>query len=58
MYWEIAPGLCINNMLPYLPQREGIEYFLFQDNEAFSLNVTVVVRQNLNLFNFMIGIIF
>ena len=36
---------CINNMLPYLPQREDIEYFLVQVNEVFSLNVTVVVRQ-------------
>ena len=36
---------CINNMLPYLPQREDIEYSLVQVNEVFSLNVTVVVRQ-------------
>ena len=36
---------CINNMLPYLPQREDIEYSLVQVNEAFTLNVTVVVRQ-------------
>ena len=36
---------CINNMLPYLPQREDIEYSLVQVNEAFSLNVTVAVRQ-------------
>ena len=36
---------CINNMLPYLPQREDIEYSLAQVNEAFTLNVTVVVRQ-------------
>ena len=36
---------CIINILPYLPQREDIEYSLVQDNEAFSLNMTVMVRQ-------------
>ena len=40
----------INNILPYLPQRQDIEYSLVQVNEAFSLNVTVVVRQIWNLF--------
>ena len=48
---------CKNNVLPNLPQREDIEYSLIQVDEAFSSNVTVVVRQNWNLFNFMIDII-
>ena len=37
---------CNNSALPYLPQREHIEYSLVQVNETFSLNVTVVVRQS------------
>ena len=36
---------CINNILPYLPQTEDTEYSLVQVNEAFTLNVTVMVRQ-------------
>ena len=35
---------CNNNALPYLPPSDDIEYSLLQVNEAFSLNVTVVVR--------------
>ena len=35
---------CSNNTLPYLPQREDIDYSLVQVNEAFSLNVSVMVR--------------
>ena len=35
---------CIINILPYLPHSEDIEYSLVQVNEAFSLNVTVMVR--------------
>ena len=35
---------CIDNTLPYLPQREDLDYSLVQVNEAFSLNVTVMVR--------------
>ena len=43
---EVGNSSCswINNTLPYLPQREDIEYYLDQVNEAFSLNVTVMVR--------------
>ena len=35
---------CSNNTFPYLPQREDIDYSLVQVNEAFSLNVTAMVR--------------
>ena len=35
---------CINSALPYLPQSEDIEHLLVRVNEAFSLNVTVLVR--------------
>ena len=35
---------CNNSALPYLPQSEDIEHVLARDNEAFSLNVTVLVR--------------
>ena len=35
---------CNNNTFPYLPQREDIDYSLVQVNEAFSLNVSVMVR--------------
>ena len=35
---------CNKSALPYLPQREDIEYSLVQGNEAFSLVVTVMVR--------------
>ena len=35
---------CSNNTLPNLPQREDIDYSLVQVNEAFSLNVSVMVR--------------
>ena len=35
---------CFSDTLPYLPQSEDIEHFLVQVNEAFSLNVTVLVR--------------
>ena len=41
---------CSDNMLPYLPQREDIEYSLVQVNEAFSLNVTVMVRQSKSVY--------
>ena len=44
-YWSF-----INDILPYLPQRQDIEYSLVQVDETFSLNVTVVVRQIWNLF--------
>ena len=36
----------INNTLPYLPQHEDIKYSLFQVNNTFSLNVTVMVKQS------------
>ena len=36
---------CNNNTFPYLPQREDIDYSLVQVNEAFSLNVSVMVRR-------------
>ena len=35
---------CKNTALPYLPQSEDIQHFLVRVNEAFSLNVTVLVR--------------
>ena len=35
---------CNDSGLPYLPQSEDIEHFLVRVNEAFSLNVTVLVR--------------
>ena len=35
---------CNSSALPFLPQREDIEYSLVQVNEAFSLNVTINVR--------------
>ena len=42
---------CVNNALPYLPQREGdIEYSLVQVNEVLSLNVTAVVRRSWSIF--------
>ena len=42
---------CNNYTLPYLPQREDIEYSLVPVNEALSLNVTLLVRQNLCVYN-------
>ena len=35
---------CNNNTFPYSPQREDIDYSLVQVNEAFSFNVSVMVR--------------
>ena len=35
---------CINSALPYIPQSEDIKLLLVRVNEAFSLNVTVLVR--------------
>ena len=35
---------CTNSVLPYIPQSEDIEHFLVRVNEAFSLNVAVLVR--------------
>ena len=35
---------CNNGALPYTPQSEDIKLFLIRFNEAFSLNVTVLVR--------------
>ena len=47
---------CNNSALPYLPQREDIEYSLVQVNEAFSLNVTVMVRQSNIVFITLIDV--
>ena len=46
---EVGNSSCswINNTLPYLPQREDIKYSLFQVNNTFSLNVTVMVKTKL-----------
>ena len=46
---EVGNSSCswINNTLPYLPQHEYIEYSLFQVNNTFSLNVTVMVKTKL-----------
>ena len=35
---------CNNSALPYIPQSEHIKLFLVRVNQAFSLNVTVLVR--------------
>ena len=35
---------CNYSALPYIPQSEDIKLFLVRVNEAFSLNVTVLVR--------------
>ena len=35
---------CYRDALPFLPHGKDIKYFLIRDNEAFSLNVTVMVR--------------
>ena len=35
---------CNKSALPYIPQSEDIKLFLVRFNEAFSLNVTVLVR--------------
>ena len=35
---------CNNSALPYIPQSEDIKLLLVRVNEAFSLNVTVLVR--------------
>ena len=35
---------CTNSALPYIPQSEDIKILLVRVNEAFSLNVTVLVR--------------
>ena len=35
---------CNNSVLPYIPQSEDIKLLLVRVNEAFSLNVTVLVR--------------
>ena len=48
---------CNNNALPYLPQKEDIEYSLGQVNEALSLNVTIVVRHSQCAYNCKINII-
>ena len=34
---------CNESALPYLPQSEDIDFFLVQDTETYSLNVTVMV---------------
>ena len=34
---------CFSDVLPYLPQSEEIEYSIVQVNEAFTLNVRVMV---------------
>ena len=49
---EVGNSSCswINNTLPYLPQREDIEYSLVHVNEIFSLNMTIVVRQINSVF--------
>ena len=41
---ENSSWTCFSDALPYLPQSEDIEHFLVRVNEAFTLNVTVVVR--------------
>ena len=35
---------CFSDALPYLPQSKDIEHLLVRFNEAFFLNVTVMVR--------------
>ena len=47
MMVEKSSWSCNNSALHYLPQREDIEHFLVGPDEAFTLNVTVMV----NLYN-------
>ena len=49
---------CNNDALPYSLQSEDIEHFLVQVNEAFSLNVTVMVRQYYCVVHFKSNVAF